>query len=421
MYFYSALNRPNGFNELHGVFLWAGLPYFMRLRALLISLVNRMSPKFWLISAISICCAGAQTRAIQVTETAGIRRPAFPTDARVHFARGVLPARGNARLLFGGSPAPAQFTAETLWPDGSVEWLDVDWNVTIGPGEAQSYTLEYGARVIAAETPRGLAVTEDSGGVHVGSVRLNKAGSPLLASVKYRGEDIGQGLNGLYLTDDRGQTHDLSKATSLRTEIVKRGPLLAVIRYTGSMVIDGGYSVPFVLTVEMPNSKSMVKILASIEDPARRLREIAVATPLALGPLPWVWDFGTSRWTYGQLRNATDSVTLTQEPPGDWTVRSNDQLYETSPPGHNDPIQWGHIQDGREVVAFILERHANQNGTWRVTFQGDGQAAVRFTPAAPSTHHEIAVYEHFVTSPVQIGAATSPISLLSPLKVEVGR
>ena len=32
MYFYSAVRQPNGFNELHGVFLWAGLPDFMRLR-----------------------------------------------------------------------------------------------------------------------------------------------------------------------------------------------------------------------------------------------------------------------------------------------------------------------------------------------------------------------------------------------------
>ena len=270
------------------------------------------------------------------------------------------------------------------------------------------------------QTPRGLAVSEDAGGIQVGSVRLNKGGSPLLASVKYRGEDIGHGLNGVYVTDDRGQTHDLSQTSSLRTEIVKRGPLLAVIRYSGSLVIDGGYSVPFVLTVEMPNSKSMVKVLASVEDPARRLREIAVATPLALGPLPWVWDFGTSRWTYGQLRSATDSVTLAQEPAGDWTVKANELLYEKSPPGRSDAIQWGHIQDGKEVVAFILERHASQNGTWRVTFHGNGQASVRFAPAAPSTHHEIAVYEHFVTSPVQIGAATSPISLLSPLRVETG-
>jgi len=39
---------------------------------------------------------------------------------------------------------------------------------------------------------------------------------------------------------------------------------------------------------------------------------------------------------------------------------------------------------------------------------------------APFTHHDFTVYQHFVTSPVQLGAVTSPSSLLSPLKVVVG-
>jgi hypothetical protein len=208
-------------------------------------------------------------------------------------------------------------------------------------------------------------------------------------------------------------------ASAAKAEIVKRGPLLVVLRYTGTIEVDSGYSTPFVITIEMPNSKTMVKIAASIEDPGRRLRQIGVATPLAFGPLPWVWDFGTSRWTYGSFRTAADSVTLTQSPDSNWTVQAGGQLVEKSPAGHADPIRWGHIQDGKEVIAFAVERSPQQSGTFRVTLNGTGQANYAFAPASPAAHHDFAVYQHFVTAPVQIGAVTTPSAILSPLKVVV--
>jgi hypothetical protein len=57
--------------------------------------------------------------------------------------------------------------------------------------ESQTYRLEYGGDVKAAEDARGLTVTENADGIDVGRVRFNKSGAPLLASGKYRAEDIG--------------------------------------------------------------------------------------------------------------------------------------------------------------------------------------------------------------------------------------
>ncbi|HYA18844.1 MAG TPA: hypothetical protein VEF06_15325 [Bryobacteraceae bacterium] len=366
-----------------------------------------MLTRLWLIAAFAVAAASAESLSIRVTETAGIRRTAFPASARVHV--GDTPAR----LSLNGKDVPAQFTA------AAGGWLDVDWNVTIGPGETQTYTLEYGPSVKAAEPPRGLALKEEDDAVQIGAVRFSKSGTPLLLSVKYRGEEIGQGVNGVFVTDDAGRKYDLSKAGTVKVEFPKRGPLVASLGWSGQIQIDGNYSVPFTITAEMPNSKTWVKISASVEDPQKRVREIGVGTPLAFGPLPWVWDFGTARWTYGSLRNAADSVTMTQTAAGDWTVETGQQMYEKSPAGNTAPVEWGHFQDGKEVVAFALERGAQQNGTWRVSLDGRGQAMYRFGPVAPSTHHEFAVYQHFVTTPVQIGAATSPASILRPLEVSV--
>ena len=45
--------------------------------------------------------------------------------------------------------------------------------------------------------------------------------------------------------------------------------------------------------------------------------------------------------------------------------------------------------------------------------------AFRFTPAESSGQLSLAVYEHYVASPVQIGAATSPVAMSNPLIVTV--
>lgn len=367
-----------------------------------------MLVRLWLIAAFAVAAASAESLSIRVTETAGIRRTAFPVNTRVHVGA------GPARLSLGGRDVPAQFTKEA---DG---WLDVDWNATIGPGETQTYALEYGPSVEAAAPPRGLAIADDNEGVQIGSIRFSRTGHPLLLSVKYRAEDIAQGLNGVFVTDQAGQKYDAwNPGSSVVIEYPKGGPLVAALRWKGDVRIDASYFVPLTITAEMPSSKTWVKIHASVEDPQKRLREIGLGTPLAFGPLPWTWDFGTSRWSYGSLRNATDSVTMTQAPAGDWTIQTGQQIYEKSPGGNRAPVEWGHFQDGREVVAFAVERGAEQNGTWKVSFSGKGQAIYQFAPATPSTHLEFTVYQHFVNTPVQIGAATSPSAILSPLEVSV--
>jgi hypothetical protein len=184
------------------------------------------------------------------------------------------------------------------------------------------------------------------------------------------------------------------------------------------------------MLVEMPNSKAWVKVTALVDDPAKKLREIAFETPLSLGPMPWVWDFGTERWTYGALRGATEAVELTQSVKAagtsDWKIETgpagNGQAYEAGTMDRNKVIRWGHIQDGKEAIAFAVDvedGRAPVIGTRRMTIRGDGQLAIRFAPLRASGTLLMTVYEHYVAPPVQIGAATSPSSALSPLVVTV--
>lgn len=371
-----------------------------------------------------VCCMEAQTVSrigIHVAETAGIRRTGFPVDARVSFARGALHSERTVRLVQNSKEVPAQYSVESQWPDGSVEWLNVDFNVNAAPGEKLDYQLEYGDQISPGEAPKGLTVEAGGDFIQSGNIRFSRGGSPLMLSVKYRGEEIGTGANGLFVTDETGKRFDMTSAPEIRTEVIKTGPVLTAVRYSGYMSIDAAYQVPFALLVEMPNSKTMVRMTAVVIDTAKRLREIAIDTPLAFTGGPLVWDFGTPRWTYGSLRASGDSVQLTQTG-NDWRVTTSaggkDQVYETAGDAVG-PVRWGHIQDSKEVVAFALAARPEQTGSWRMKLGGSGQLSFAYAAAGPADEHRISVIEHFVTPPVQIGAATSPASLLNPLKVSV--
>ena len=376
--------------------------------------------------------ADAQARhtiALQVEETTGIRRNFYPVNARVPFPQGVLVAADRTRLVEdqGGDEAPAQIAAASLWPDGSVEWLRVDFNVSLGPEESRVYRLEYGSGVTAgAEMGRGLLLTEQVDGVQVGRVRLSRTAAPLVRSVSYRDEAIAPGRNGFALTDAKGTTYDLG-GDDVMFEIVRDGPFYIELRYEGRIALRDGVSVPFVVTVEMPNSKSWVKATAVVDDPDRNVAALSFHSPLALGPHPWVWDFGTDRWTYGALRNEESSVVLTNDVEVDgvtaWRVdagpKGQEQPYETT--GATQPVLpgWGHVQGETEVVAFAIDRFGAAPGTYRIALDGAGQTAFEVAPASPTARHELTVYQHFVSTPVQIGAATSPPSMLHPLVVTV--
>ena len=103
----------------------------------------------------------AERVTVLVRETVGIRRFFYPVHARVPFAAGQLSPTENARLRRADDDDDAtvasQISAESLWPDGSVQWLSVHFNTSIGPGESQTYQVEYGSGIEASgERPRGL-------------------------------------------------------------------------------------------------------------------------------------------------------------------------------------------------------------------------------------------------------------------------
>lgn len=373
----------------------------------------------------------AGQRVFHVRETAGIRRTEYPVSVRLQLPRGALADATQTRLTTNSAEVPAQFSASTAWDDGSVRALDVDFNTSLNPEEDRRFELQFGPGTTAAPLQvRGLTVTEEAGRVVVGNLAFSKSGSPFLASATYRGEGIGSGANGLTLTDSAGRRHDLSKAQNASLDVVKGGPLLVVLRYTASIPLDDTTSIPVDMLLEMPNSKTWLKTTATVTDRARKLRDVAIERPYVFGGFPALWDFGTDSGTYGVFRAATDVVTLTQTStvsgPTGWRIETGTgtQLrpLETSAGARNKSAGgWGHVQDAKAVVAFAVGGFARDAGTYTITFAGSGQATYRFAPAAASGQLQLVVYEHFVGTPVAIGAATNPTAMLTAPAVTIER
>ena len=66
-----------------------------------------------------------------------------------------------------------------------------------------------------------------------------------------------------------------------------------------------------------------------------------------------------------------------------------------------------------------MARRAPPAGSHRIAITGSGGVSFQVEPAEPTSRHKLTVYQHFVSNPVQIGAATSPPSMLQPLVVRV--
>ncbi len=101
------------------------------------------------------------------------------------------------------------------------------------PASRRPTRVEYGAGIEASgERPRGLTLVEaGDGGLQVGSLRLSRSGEPLVASVTYRDEAIGEGRNGFRATGHGGEIYRLMESPDL--EILKDGPLYVELRYSG--------------------------------------------------------------------------------------------------------------------------------------------------------------------------------------------
>jgi len=183
---------------------------------------------------------------LSVKEPCGVARVGEWVTTGVPLAQGAVKDVARLRILSGGAALPAQFKAQTPWPDGSIKWVLCTFPVTVAAnGEAKVLLTDTGAVVPAgalAVREQGDLIEVDTGAI---VARINRKSFRLLDEVVRNGKTLlKQGPDDgavLFVTADR--RINAADAAPEEVKIEEAGPrrvcMMARGRFNGAMPKDG--------------------------------------------------------------------------------------------------------------------------------------------------------------------------------------
>ncbi len=182
-----------------------------------------------------------------VKEPSGIERKEWPVTSGVPLPEGALKNPDNVRLISDGMELPLQTEVLSSWPDGSVKWLLLDFQLSLKPGDERKLELEYGSGIerIPVEDPLIIQSEPDSTVIVTGplKMKLSHSGFQMFDSVWLDLDGDGSFSDsekvtspensGIALTDPEGNIFraDMSKA---EVNIEQAGPMRACVRIEGT-------------------------------------------------------------------------------------------------------------------------------------------------------------------------------------------
>lgn len=225
-----------------------------------------------------------------------------------------------------------------------------------------------------------------------------------------------------------------------RARVIRSGPLAVAIRYEFSPNDGQLAEVKSTVDLTFPVSKSWVQIDWQIDDPRQRVRsaraEIAQNLDAPTDDRPTLVDFGASSLVYMsltpgtvgklQMRAVAAGSTVPAQPFWDVLRGPRDRLEpfvaQSADARGAQAEGWAHSMDRSRCLALAVAnfgRHSNDS----IAITADGAVSVARQFAgdegqAPRTK-TLRLWLHFVGFPPHLTAATSPQSMLSPLKVRI--
>ena len=202
---------------------------------------------FSLITAIAPG-ANAKDVALTVAEPSGVARKGWPVTSGIPLAQGELRSdRLTALFDADGEEVPLQTEVLGRWPDGSIRWLLLDFQVDMKANETERLALRYGQKVRRSSVPKPVIVNilPKIPILETGALRVEVSPDRfrLLDAVWHDRNGDGEFSDDERVTDSEGagivlvgadgKRHraDLSLAT---TTIEQHGPLRACIRIEGT-------------------------------------------------------------------------------------------------------------------------------------------------------------------------------------------
>jgi hypothetical protein len=223
--------------------------------------------------------------------------------------------------------------------------------------------------------------------------------------------------------------------------VTREGPIAVGLRFSGNATLPGGRPVRSVVDLTFPNSKSWVEARWSVDDPEGLVALLGVDVPLMVEGAPTLIDLGASRTVYGQIKGEewmvlkAGSLPGEPEPDAAWDVFKvipgsavgSAARFAMAPPRDTVPAEgWAHVMDRSRCTAVAVAGFGRPHYD-EITTRADGRLELMrwysrigsgAEPApGPKT---LTFWLHFVTNPVQVGAATSPQAMLAPLEVQWG-
>jgi hypothetical protein len=334
------------------------------------------------------------------------------------------------RLSQNGKHVPAQF--RSLPGKGRERAAALDFSVSLDPLEAREYEIRVnGTTEPNPEPRRGLQITEGGGIFRIGGsgteyeVPVNLAG--FLRQVRQEGKRyLGPSSKGLWIRL-AGRDAKLSEPrdTVAHGSIQRAGPLAVGLGFTAEWIVGTG-RVPAVVELTFPSSKSWVELNWTVPDRARQdVKELGLDLDLAIDGSPTLIDLGATGTVYSTIQGE-ERIWLEGSPRAGWDIFKQTGtrvvLQATSrrePAGSPHPAEgWAHVMDANRCTAVAVADFGLQSRD-RIEISAAGQLRLtRSFDDATQGSRSLRAWFHFVGMPVQVGAVTSPQSMLAPLKIE---
>jgi hypothetical protein len=163
--------------------------------------------------------------------------------------------------------------------------------------------------------------------------------------------------------------------------------------------------------LEFPRSKSWVEAHWTVDDPAPVVRGLMAEAHLQVDSQPLIVDFCAGTMIYATV--SSDQSARMRSSASGWSIDVNGENYAVGKMQRAEG--WAHVMDRHRATAVAIKDFAETESsieTW-----ADGR--LRIWRDAGQPPQSLTFWLHFVGMPVQIGAATSPQSMMHPLAVHV--
>ncbi|MEA1951419.1 MAG: hypothetical protein U9N87_08545, partial [Planctomycetota bacterium] len=211
---------------------------------------------------------------IAVEEPTGVARQSWPVTSGIPLAAGQLQEQKAAALFAeDGRELPLQTEALARWPDGSVRWLLLDFQVDLQAKQKRTLMLRYGKEIrrTSVADPLDVDQTDDGVVIRTGPMRLAiaRGGCPLPGQVSLDLDRDGRfapeeqitdpDSPGVVLIDEEGREFSTA-AGPVEISVEQSGPMRACVRLAGQHVAGDGHKFRYIARIHAYRGRSALRI-----------------------------------------------------------------------------------------------------------------------------------------------------------------